>query len=299
MTNYKTCTHLYDDGNCCGSAALTNRDYCSYHLRYRGRLMRRAQYRARHQRFDITLPPLDSLCSIQSALSEIAEALAADMIDPRRAQTLLKALRFAKENLRDGLKDDRAQWHETPYLTERAAAYDNFEADYALPKDLDISIPSELAFPPPGVAGPELGGPQLPDVGNCGDFKYSIDRPPLIPVIPPPVLRDYVAEAEIAMTEVTPQDLELHEILKAEGYKAMESRALEHERDTNRKRRRKLYRANYERYVAEAKMKNIQRAAEKLLAERQAAEELAIKKPPVSVATATPESAEGEAKSIA
>ena len=30
MSDYKTCTHLYDDGNRCGSAALTNRDYCSY-----------------------------------------------------------------------------------------------------------------------------------------------------------------------------------------------------------------------------------------------------------------------------
>ena len=77
------------------------------------------------------------------------------------------------------------------------------------------------------------------------------------------------------MTEVTPQDLELTEIMRTEGLKAMESRALEHERDANRKRRRKLYRANYERYVAEAKLKNIQRAAEKLLAQRQAAEQAA------------------------
>ncbi len=284
MTDYKTCTHLYDDGNRCGSAALTNRDYCSYHLRYRGRLMRRAQYRARHQRYDITLPPLDSLCSIQSALSEIAEALAADMIDPRRAHALLKALRFAKENLRDGLKDDNAHWHETPYLTERTAAYDNFEADYGLPEGLNLTVPPELAFPPTDTSTHD-GCPVQAGVACAGVFPHgaSIDHPPLIPVIPPPVLRDYVAEAEIAMTEVTPQDLELNEIMRTEGLKAMESRALEHERDANRKRRRKLYRANYDRYVAEAKMKNIQRAAEKLLAERQAAQELATKKPSASI----------------
>jgi hypothetical protein len=108
-----------------------------------------------------------------------------------------------------------------------------------------------------------------------------------------------MAEAEIAMTEVTPQDLELHEIMETEGLKAMESRALEHQRDANRKRRRKLYRADYERYVAEAKMKNIQRAAEKLLAQRQAAEELAAKKPPLPITTATPESAQKEAKKTA
>ena len=53
-------------------------------------------------------------------ISQVAEALAADMIDPRRAQGLLKALRFAKENIKDSLKDDDAHWHDTPYLTEDA-----------------------------------------------------------------------------------------------------------------------------------------------------------------------------------
>ena len=112
-----------------------------------------AQYRARHQPFDIVLPPLDSLCSIHSALSQVAEALAADMIDPRRALGLLKALRFAKENLKDSLKDDNAHWHDTPYHTEDATAYDNFEADYGLPEGLDLHIPPEIAFPPPDMGG--------------------------------------------------------------------------------------------------------------------------------------------------
>lgn len=133
MPNYRTCTHTDDTGHTCQSAAVKNRDYCGFHLRYRGRLLRQAQYRARHQRFDITLPPLDSLCSIQSALCQVAEALAADMIDPRRAQGLLKALRFAKENLRDALKDNAA-WRQSPYHSEDAASYDNFESDYGLPK---------------------------------------------------------------------------------------------------------------------------------------------------------------------
>ena len=136
MNEYKTCTHTYDSGRACKSAAATDREFCGYHLYYLGRQMRMAQYRARHQRFDITLPPLDCLCSIHSALSQVAEALAADMIDPRRAQGLLKALRFAKENLKDSLKDDNAHWHDTPYLTEDATAYDSFEAEYGLPEGL-------------------------------------------------------------------------------------------------------------------------------------------------------------------
>jgi hypothetical protein len=160
-----------------------------------------------------------------------------------------------------------------------------------------------------------MGGPQLPFFGNCGD-----DRVPLIPVIPPPVVRDYTAEAEAAMYEATPQDMELNEILQEQGYKAMERRGREHLRDQDRRRQRKLFRANYERYVAEAKLKNIQRAAEKLLAERQAAEKAAAqqalseapldtgsvpvataatKKPPVPAALETAPATLKEAKSIA
>ena len=134
MNDYKTCTHTYDSGRACKSAAATGREFCGYHLHYRGRQMRMAQYRARHQPYDIVLPPLDSLCSIHSALSQVAEALAADMIDPRRAKGLLKALRFAKENLRDSLKDDNAHWHDTPYHTEDATAYDTLRSRLRPPR---------------------------------------------------------------------------------------------------------------------------------------------------------------------
>jgi hypothetical protein len=236
-----------------------------------------AKYRARHQQFDIILPPLDSLCSIHSALSQVAEALAADMIDPRRAQGLLKALRMAKENLKDSLKDDNAHWHDTPYLTQDATAYDSFEAEYGLPEGIDLSSPPEVAFPPPepmpmGGAPLSMGGPQLPSFGNCG-----YDRAPLIPDIPPPYVRDYNAEAEAAM-ESTPEDIELTEIYNTQGFKAWDRRCKEHQRDSDRKKQRKLFRANYARYAAEAKLKNIQRAAEQLL-KKQAAEKAAKPQP--------------------
>ncbi len=61
------------------------------------------------------------------------------------------------------------------------------------------------------------------------------------------------------------------ELYNTRDYKAWDSRCKEHQRNSDRKQRRRLFRANYARYVAEAKLKNIQRAAEKLLAERLAA----------------------------
>ena len=100
----------------------------------------------------------------------------------------------------------------------------------------------------------------------------SADRVPLIPEIPPPYVRDYTAEAETAMFEATPEDMELNEILKQQGYKAFDRRAHEHQRNADRKKQRQLFRANYPRYAAEAKLKNIERAAEKLIQQRQAAE---------------------------
>jgi hypothetical protein len=273
--DYKTCTHTYDSGRACKSAAAKGREFCGYHLRYRGRLLRRAQARARHQPFGIILPPLDSLCSIQSALSQVAEALAADMIDPRRAMGLLKALRFAKENLKDGLKDDSAHWHDTPYLTEDAAAYDNFEADYGLPEGIDVTVSPEVAFPPDmgGKGAPSLSPAFGDRVGTTGNWPLttgnSLDSPmPTVdycehgPECPEHTIRaDYPETAETA---------ELREVLATQGPDAMGAC---HKRHQHNRQRRSMNTAR-KRYAAIALERNLRLAAERL-AERKLAERAA------------------------
>src|ERR1035438_754118 len=107
-----TCHHLYDDGGSCNSAAVTDQNYCIYHLRYRASQLRMAQFRARNQRFNLKLPPLESMFAVQSALTQLGEALAADMIDPKRAQQLLSVLRLASRNL---LHSDK--WQQSVYHT--------------------------------------------------------------------------------------------------------------------------------------------------------------------------------------
>ena len=67
---YRTCNFVHDNGYLCQSAAVGGRDYCCYHLRHRGRLMRMAQARARNQRFHLDLPPLENMHAVQSALSQ-------------------------------------------------------------------------------------------------------------------------------------------------------------------------------------------------------------------------------------
>jgi hypothetical protein len=307
---YKTCTHIHDNGYFCQSAAVAGREYCCYHLRHRGRLMRMAQARARSQRFDLQMPPLENMHAVQSALSQLVEGVAAGMIDLKQAHFLLSALRQAADNFKHP-----DAWQPSAYRNDQSQAhpgnYDNFEAEYGLPENLNLNTPPEVAFPPPPEpAFSHLSSRAEADVSAVGVEGPPLSRPPLIPVIPPPVLRDYMAEAEIAMNEYTPQDMELNEILKTQGYKAFDRRAREHQRDSDRKKQRKLFRANYERYVAEAKTKNIQRAAEKLVAEKLAAEKAAAaqppsaepspnKKPPTSVTTPAPDAGKNETQKTA
>ena len=320
---YKTCTHTYDSGRACKSAAATGREYCGYHLHYRGRQMRRAQYRARHQTFNIILPPLDSLCSIHSALSQVAEALAADMIDPRRAQGLLKALRFAKENLRDGLKEDNAHWHDTPYLTEDAVAYDSFEAEYGLPEGIDLSIPPEVAFPPP-EPGETSGAPPLSRSDRVGDVSVagwpippsfggvglSSDLSPMPsagacehgPDCPELIIR--------ADHPVTPEAIEILEVAETYGSDAAARRGGQ----LSRNRQRRLQTSNRKRYAAIALERNLRLAAEKLATQKLAAEKAATqieaaqgaqpevpdtKKPPARAVPEPAPATQQEAKSIA
>src|ERR1019366_7058011 len=102
--------------------------------------------RARNQHFDLKLPPLESMYAVQSALTQLGEALAADMIDPKRAQQLLSVLRLASRNLLHSEK-----WQPSVYHTEIAAPAlsVDFAAEYGLPRDLDLDTPPEVAFPSP------------------------------------------------------------------------------------------------------------------------------------------------------
>jgi hypothetical protein len=206
-----------------------------------------------------------------------------DRPQARPARVILSYLRQAADNFKR-----LEAWQTSAFLNDHSAAYpasyQEFEAEFGLPEGIDLNAPLEVAFPPPEPAFSDLssraetaasaGGAEGPGFSPGGPRFPSFERAPLFPDIPAPYVRDYNAEAEAAF-EATPEDMELNEILKEQGYKAMERRAREHQRDADRKKQRKLFRANYARYAAEAKLKNIQRAAEKLMKEKLAAEKAA------------------------
>ncbi|HEY4900401.1 MAG TPA: hypothetical protein VIH91_06225 [Terriglobales bacterium] len=153
---YRTCTYIHDDGGICNSAAVTDRNLCLYHLRHRARLMRMAQFRARGERFDLKLPPLESMYAVQSALTQLSEALAADMIELKRADRLIRVLNIASRNL---LKSDK--WPASPYHSDQPAPAIDLTSEFGLPNGLDLNLPPEVAFPSPPHA------PALSETDNC------------------------------------------------------------------------------------------------------------------------------------
>ena len=295
----RTCKHIYDTGGTCNSAAAVDRDYCVYHLSYRARQLRMAQRRARNERFDFKLPPLENMFAVHSALNQIAEAVAADMLDLKRARLLLSVVRAAGQFLLHPEK-----WQANPYHTDVAAPAIDLAAEYGLPADLDLNTPPEMAFPSPlapAASGTRhwplatdhspVSGPQLPDVGNCGNAIVPDDlRTPHVPdnfnFTP-----DY---------PITPEYVELDEVSRTLGSEASSARSTQLVRNQGRRR----LHSERKRYAKIAARINLYRAAEKL-AERKLAEQAAAagsdspvpKKPSVSEQLAA--LAEKEAKSIA
>jgi hypothetical protein len=270
---YRTCTYLRDDGNICNSAAVTDRNLCLYHLSHRARIMRMAQYRARGERFDLQLPPLESMFAVQSALTQLSEALAADMIELKRADRLIRVLNIASRNL---LKSDK--WPASPYHSsgtsstgapslspsfgDRVGAVD-LTAEYGLPHDLDLNTPPEVAFPSrPSVDASETGD-WRPATDNCLSSPMpTVDYCEHGPGCPEHTIRaDYPETAELA---------ELREVYATQGSEA--AGACHKRQQQNRQRR---YRnTDHKRYAAIALERNLRLAAERL-AERKLAERAA------------------------
>jgi hypothetical protein len=252
----RTCTHIHDTGAICKSVAARDQKYCPFHLNYRARQLRIAQARARAERFDLRLGPLEDMYSVQSALSQLAEALAADMIDPKRAQALLSVLRLASLNLRHPEK-----WQTNLYHSDQPVEIDVAKA-HGLPRDLDLDTPPQLAFPPPaftssdlssraqaaasaaGVEGPASFDNRQPTTDNS-DVDFRPDSP------------------------ISPEFLELRDISNTHGADAAAVRL----RQLERNRARRELRGNRERYADMAMRLNLKRAAERL-AERKVAEKL-------------------------
>ena len=276
-----TCNHLHDDGGTCNSAAVTGQKYCIYHLRYRARQLRRAQLRARGERFGIKLPPLESMFAVQSALTQLGEALAADMIDPKRAQQLLSVLRLASRNL---LHSDK--WQPSVYHTEVSGPAIDLAAEYGLPRDLDLDTPPERAFPQSVILREERSDESKdPFISayRTGEGVFPDSPMPTVAYCKDgPGCPEHTIRADFP---VTPANVEVYEVFQTLGSDAAAIRGGQLERN---RQRRQLH-SDRKRFAAIALQKNLRLAADRLaeqkLAEKDVQDKLAAGCPtPAAVA---------------
>jgi hypothetical protein len=133
---------------------MHDRPHCYYHSNWRARRMAMAQARARGQKWWFTLPPLEDMRAVQSAVAHIVEALAAELIEPKRAQVMLAALRLASHNFRATRAWIGGSEYENDGRYASIVRYPGLEEDYDLPGDIDLDADPRKVFPVMAASSP-------------------------------------------------------------------------------------------------------------------------------------------------
>jgi hypothetical protein len=245
----KTCGHLRENGRFCGSIAVSGRDYCCFHLRDRGRRLKMARARARHQRLSLHLPPLEDLYAVQVGLIQVLDALLNGKLDRHLGGLALYGLQQAATNL----CRPREVWEESNHFHSREQMQlPGFEAEFELPQGLDVNTPPEVAFP---------------------ETQTETAA---------------VSEERANLMEVTPVDIELMEIRQREGPEAAWRRLKQLDEAEQRRYKKAQAQLAHARHVVRAAAQNAAREAtfvEKSQAAVAAAEtEEQASAPPASVA---------------
>jgi len=140
----KDCRHLRESGQYCGSVAVKGRDFCAYHLRDRGRRLKMARARARHQRWRLQLPPLEDLYAVQVSIDRVLNALLDEQLDRHTGGLVLYGLQQAATNL----SRPAEVWEDScRFQSREQLELPGFEAEFDLPEDFDLDAPPEVAFP--------------------------------------------------------------------------------------------------------------------------------------------------------
>ena len=147
--SFKYCNHIKENGTYCRAAALGGRNFCYFHARLRARRLAIAQARSEGKVWELQLPPLEDMHAVQSSIMEVLEALAAGLIDQRRARLMLQGLQMASTNLRSNAWLLPSRFELNPDADFRAQTDTGLEKEFALPKRIDIDTPPEVAFPTP------------------------------------------------------------------------------------------------------------------------------------------------------
>src|SRR5271167_725903 len=167
-----TCRHVRENGECCGSVAVTGRNYCYHHLSDRGRRLKMARALARGQRWRLELPPLEDLYAVQVSIHQVVAAMCDGHLDRSLGGVVLYGLQQAATNLR--LPEE--VWERSHRFGNVARVnWPGFEKEHGLPKDFNIETPPEEAFPLPEAAAelPRAVGPLGESVVTEDDIELE------------------------------------------------------------------------------------------------------------------------------
>ncbi len=163
---YKYCQHVRENGTFCGSGAVKGRAFCYFHLRVRARRLAMAQAQSQEKTWHPELPPLEDMHAVQVALMQVADGLAEDVINPRRAGLLLYALQQAASNLRATTGWLMGSPFELSFEKEGTVNnYPGLESEFGLPPRIDLDAPPHELFPPP-----------RPTIANMSDEQWRRSR---------------------------------------------------------------------------------------------------------------------------
>jgi hypothetical protein len=155
---YNECRHIFTCGKKCKRAALANHDFCFYHANTRKRHKPGTEsWHLTQSDYALQLPVLDDPHAIQLAISDITLALAANLLDYRRARTLIYALQVASQNLRA--------------IEQATAAQPTQEQNGNKPEPIPDLESVRKTFPQPdGTSlGPEVQSPDPEDIPEKED----------------------------------------------------------------------------------------------------------------------------------
>ena len=185
---YKYCQHVRENGTFCASGAVKGRAYCYFHLRVRARRLAMAQAQSEEKPWHPKLPPLEDMHAVQVALMQVADGLAEDAVDPRRAGLLLYALQQAASNIRGATAWFAPSRFQISAGREGAVVeYPGLESEFGLPPRIDLDASPHELFPPPS-----------PTIANMsdGEWRRFSDRTMQTAIAPAPAMLKKPAERD-------------------------------------------------------------------------------------------------------
>jgi len=207
------CMHVKEDGAYCRQPAVRRQQLCFSHLRLRGRRARMVRERNRRLALPLVFPVLEDIRAVNAAIQMATDARALGRITERDCGLYLYAFRQVGANLKfmEQMALARAQSGLPPpdADAEYAIEYPKAEAEFGLPEGVDLAQPTELLFDQGGADGLEI-------CPHCGHSERDS-------------LRERCHDPR-SLRLVTPEEVELEEVLAKQGREAYNKRSAEVQR---------------------------------------------------------------------